>query len=72
MTPLHVRIGALRDARGWTIDELAERSGVHRSTIIRLEQRHTVQVRLDVLEKLAAAFGESPGSLIQEVPKGKR
>lgn len=66
MTPLVVRIAEMRNAKGWTIDQLAEKSGVSRATIIRLEQGHTRQVHLDTLEGLARALGVAPGLLLDQ------
>ena len=63
MTPLRLRIAEERKAKGLTIDELAANAGVSRSTIIRLENQHTVQVHFDVLEKLADALGVAPSGL---------
>jgi transcriptional regulator with XRE-family HTH domain len=69
MTPLRVRLAALRKSTGWTIDELADQSGVSRATIIRLEQERTTRIDFDTLEKLAKAFNvKEPGSLIERIP----
>jgi transcriptional regulator with XRE-family HTH domain len=64
MTPIRLRLADLRDANHWTIDELAEKSGVSRATIIRLEQGHTTRVDFDVLDKLATALDVAPGYLL--------
>lgn len=65
MTPLYVHVKALRDAKGWTLQELAERSGVSRATILRLEHRQTAGIDFATLESLARALDVAPGSLIQ-------
>jgi transcriptional regulator with XRE-family HTH domain len=74
MTPLSVRVADLRAAKGWTIDKLAEESGVSRATIIRLEQKQTTRVDFDVLEKLADALGVNASVLIDHRPaaRGKK
>lgn len=64
MTPVRLRLAELRNAKGWTIDRLAEKAKVNRSTIIRLEQRKTTRVDFDVLDKLATALECDPGYLI--------
>jgi transcriptional regulator with XRE-family HTH domain len=68
MTPLYVQLKALRKAKRWTLDDLAEHSGVSRSTIIRLEHRQTAGIDFTTLEQLATALNVAPGSLIQQVP----
>jgi transcriptional regulator with XRE-family HTH domain len=68
MTPLYVQLRALRKAKKWTLDDLADRAGVSRSTVIRLEQRQTAGIDFATLEALATALGVAPGSLIQQVP----
>lgn len=41
LTALRVELARLRGERGWTYDELAERSGLARRTLIDLEHGHT-------------------------------
>lgn len=50
------RIRALRNERGWSLDELARRSGVSRATLSRLENAE-VSPTASVLGKLCAAYG---------------
>jgi transcriptional regulator with XRE-family HTH domain len=64
MTPLTLRLAELRRGKDWTIDELAERSGVSRATIGRLERKQTTRVDFEVLEKLANALGVNAAVLI--------
>lgn len=64
MTPVRLRLAELRNAQGLSIDQLAEKAGVNRSTIIRLEQQRTTRVDFEVLDKLATALGCDPGYLI--------
>ncbi|MFF0746396.1 helix-turn-helix transcriptional regulator [Streptomyces sp. NPDC004111] len=41
LAALRVEVARLRNARGWTFDELAERSGLSRRTLIDLEHGRT-------------------------------
>lgn len=50
------RLKALRGERGWSLDALAERSGVSRATLSRLENAE-VSATASVLGKLCAAHG---------------
>lgn len=61
--PLTRAVGAeikrLRRAREWSHDDLAERTGISRSTLIRMEQGAT-PISMDKLELLAVAFDVEP------------
>lgn len=50
------RVMALRAERGWSQDELAAISGLHRSYVGTIE-RSEKAVTLDTVEKIAKAFG---------------
>lgn len=56
----------LRFTRGWSQENLAELSGLHRSQISLLE-RGQVNIGLDNLEKVATALGLSVGELFLPV-----
>ncbi|MGH2625623.1 MAG: helix-turn-helix domain-containing protein [Anaerolineales bacterium] len=64
VTPITLRIRALRERRGWSQAELARRSGVNQGTISRVERGETRTLALHNLERLAKALGVSPRSLI--------
>ena len=64
MTPLRVQIKELRQAKGWTQQELADQAKVTRATVNRLENGRQTLIDLDVLERLAGALGVTPGLLI--------
>jgi transcriptional regulator with XRE-family HTH domain len=64
MSPIYLRVRELREARGWTQVELAERAGLRRPTISAIENEQTKGVDFDVLERLANALGVDPGFLI--------
>jgi putative transcriptional regulator len=51
------KLRELRGRRGWTQEDLAERLGIDRRQVVRLETRR-VPVTLEVVEALARAFGE--------------
>jgi len=55
-----------RMERGLIQKVLAERAGVDRATVARLEQGG--QARLDTISKIAAALGVSPGELQRQPP----
>ncbi len=69
MNPIYVRLRELRDARGWTQAELAERAEVTRATVSRIEGGKVRSLDLEVFEKLATALDVHPAVLIDQ--KGK-
>jgi len=60
-----LRVKELRLARGWSQDELAQRAGITRVTVTRIEGDRNRRLDYDVLEKLADAFEVDPGLLIR-------
>lgn len=67
-TALAQRLRELRDARGWSLDALADRSTVSRSNISLIERGQSSPTAV-VLDKLATALGVSLASLF-EAPDG--
>jgi transcriptional regulator with XRE-family HTH domain len=67
VSPIILRIRELREARGWTQTELADRVGVRQATISAIENAHTTGIDFNVLERLADAFGVEPGALFTRV-----
>lgn len=63
----HVR--ALRQARGWSLDELSGRSGVSKGMVVQIEGART-NPSVGTLSRLANAFGIEVGRLL--VPAGSR
>lgn len=57
------RIRNLREAEGWSQENLAERSGLHRTYISGVE-RGVRNPTLEIIGKLAKAFGVSPSELL--------
>jgi transcriptional regulator with XRE-family HTH domain len=53
------RLAQLRDARGWSQQELADRSGVPYITIYRCERGVHQEPRVSIAAKLARALGVS-------------
>lgn len=62
------RIKALREARGWSQDKLAEKSGLGRETISRLENRER-HLTGKYVYPLAKALDCHPGELFRELPQ---
>ncbi|WP_436772675.1 helix-turn-helix domain-containing protein [Yinghuangia sp. YIM S09857] len=60
------RLTALRVERTWSLDELAGRTGVSRSTLSRLE-RAEISPTAALLNKLCAAYGRTMSRLLAEV-----
>ncbi|MER7177206.1 helix-turn-helix domain-containing protein [Streptomyces mesophilus] len=60
------RLAALRTERGWSLDELATRSGVSRSTLSRLE-RGEISPTTSLLNRLCAAYERTMSRLLTEV-----
>ena len=59
------RIGVERQARGWTLDQLAERSGVSRAMISKIERRESSPTAA-ILVRLASAFDLTIAALLAE------
>jgi len=55
---LGLRVHSLRKLRNWTLKDLADRSGVSRSTLSKVE-RDEVSPTYDVIQRLARGFGMS-------------
>ena len=69
---LMLDIRRVREHRGLTQVELAERAGVRQATISAIENAQTSGVEFDVLARLAEALGVEPGSLIVRVERADR
>lgn len=59
------RVKALRAEHGWSQDELAAISGLHRAYVGTIE-RCEKSVTLDTVEKIAKAFGVSVSELFED------
>ncbi|WP_345013465.1 XRE family transcriptional regulator [Streptomyces shaanxiensis] len=68
--PVDARLGArlaeLRAERGWSLGELAERSGVSRSTLSRAE-RAEISPTASLLNRLCHVYGRTMSQLLSEV-----
>jgi len=60
------RLRALREARGWSQEEFADRAGLHRTYVSAVE-RGVRNPTLSVLERLAKAFGIKLSELLDAV-----
>ena len=58
----------MRLAKGWTQEELAERTGLH-ATYIGGVERGERNLGFDNLLKIARALGEHPAALLLDFPK---
>ncbi|GHD24230.1 helix-turn-helix domain-containing protein [Streptomyces galbus] len=65
-TRLAARLAELRAERGWTLGELAERSGVSRSTLSRAERGETSPTAA-LLNRLCHVYGRTMSRLLGEV-----
>lgn len=68
--PVDARLGArlaeLRAERGWSLAELADRSGVSRSTLSRAERAETSPTA-SLLNRLCAVYGRTMSRLLGEI-----
>jgi len=64
MTPVHLRVRELREAKGLSQVELARKAEVRQATLSAIEKGQTRRVDFDVLERLARALGVDPGFLV--------
>ncbi|QKZ17182.1 helix-turn-helix transcriptional regulator [Streptomyces chartreusis] len=65
-TRLGSRLAALRAERGWSLGELAERSGISRSTLSRAE-RAEISPTASMLNRLCNVYGRTMSQLLSEV-----
>ncbi|GHC99442.1 DNA-binding protein [Streptomyces violarus] len=63
---LGVRLAELRAEHGWSLGELADRSGVSRSTLSRAE-RAEISPTASLLNRLCAVYGRTMSQLLSEV-----
>ena len=63
---LAARLAALRAERGWSLDQLAQRSGIPRTTLSRLERGETSPTAA-LLGRLCTAYGRTMSRLLAEV-----
>ena len=63
---LGTRLAELRAERGWSLGELAERSGVSRSTLSRAE-RAEISPTASLLNRLCGVYGRTMSQLLSEV-----
>ena len=64
------KIRSLRQARGWTQEQLAEYAELHVSYIVLLEKGAN-RATIETLEKLSRAFGISISDLVQSLDAAK-
>lgn len=65
MTPIAIRLKHWREKRGLTQAELATLARVRQPTVSDLETGKSKAIRLDVLDRLAAALDVTPGQLLK-------
>ncbi|MFD7027445.1 helix-turn-helix transcriptional regulator [Streptomyces sp. NPDC059917] len=66
---LRVELSRLRAARGWSYDQLAERSGLARRTLIEIEQGRTIG-SLNTWHAIAHALGTPVGEILGLMCRG--
>jgi transcriptional regulator with XRE-family HTH domain len=63
----HIR--RIREQRGWTLEELAERMGVSANTVRRIERGQSQRPHVHTLSRLANAFGVALEHLLDEASR---
>lgn len=69
LTALRLELARLRSERGWTYDELADRTGLARRTLIEIEQGRTIG-SLKTWHAIAHAFGVPVDHLVAHLCEG--
>ena len=68
---IRVRLGLnvrrLRDERGWSQEDYADRAGIHRTYVSDIE-RGKRNPTITIVEKLAKPLGVSASALIDQIP----
>jgi transcriptional regulator with XRE-family HTH domain len=67
MTALGTRVKILREAKRWTQQELASKSGISVTTISRYENARVAMFSAKALDGLASALEVDPGLLIVKI-----
>lgn len=65
-----IRVRRWRAERSWTLDGLADRSGVSRRTLVGIEAGQS-NPSIGILLRLAGAFGVSLADLVEDADKGR-
>jgi transcriptional regulator with XRE-family HTH domain len=63
---LSARLASLRQDRGWSLDELAERTAISRATLSRMERGETSPTAA-LLGRLATVYGRTMSRLLAEI-----
>lgn len=63
---MRYKIKSLREGKGMTQKDLAEKSGVSRSIISKLENGEEITTRTSTLSKIANVLGEKVGDIFLE------
>ena len=63
MNPLHFRLRELREAKGLTQSELAEKAGTTQATVSRLESGDSQRIDFDLIDGICRALKCEPGDL---------
>lgn len=66
-----LNVRRLRNSRGWSQEELADRAGYSRQYVSYLETSRQMAT-LESLERIAKAFGVAAGEMLERPPKGSR
>jgi transcriptional regulator with XRE-family HTH domain len=72
VSPIVLRLRALRERKGWSQAALAKRAGIRQATVSDLETGRSRSISLGVLERLADALEEAPGALFGQVIESTR
>ena len=74
MSNIGLRIRELREAKGWTQEDLASRARLRQASLSAMETGQTKGVDFATLDRIARVFEVEPGFLIVRLPdkKGKR
>lgn len=72
MTPVIIRLRALREARGLSQQRLGELAAVRQATISELESGKKQRLDFEILDRLCTALGVAPGELLEQEKGRKR
>jgi transcriptional regulator with XRE-family HTH domain len=67
ITPLGDRVRQLREEKGWSLTELADRAGISRSYLSQIEQGDSIPTQVKIIQ-LANALDALPSQLMGEQP----